>query len=77
MAQNPPNDPAANQEAHMNRVRASQRRGRLIGLRQCDRHGWRSQNTIQYFRLEHGIAIDQEKITVHISAGEPATGEII
>ena len=33
MAQNPPNDPAANQEAHMQNVRASQRRGRLIGLR--------------------------------------------
>ncbi len=33
MAQNPPNDPAANQESHMDRVRAVQRPAKLIGLR--------------------------------------------
>ncbi len=32
MAQNPPNDPAANHESHLDRVRAGQRRSKLIGL---------------------------------------------
>ncbi len=32
MAQNPPNDPAANHESHMDRVRAGQRRSKLSGL---------------------------------------------
>ncbi len=32
MAQNPPNDPAANHESHMDGVRAGQRRSKLVGL---------------------------------------------
>lgn len=38
MAQNPPNDPAANHAAHMERVRASQRRSRCERLTRALRH---------------------------------------
>ncbi len=38
MAQNPPNDRAANHERHMQNVRASQRRGQLIRLQRAFVH---------------------------------------